>query len=78
MFLKPIYDDFSTILQSYSHNLHAFYVFLAFKEKLDFSDSDEFTINSFFGRKPVNIFNIKIYNDELVRDVKYQRIINHR
>jgi hypothetical protein len=54
-FLQPYYDKFAKILPDHSHNLYVFYIFLAFKERLDFSNAEENTINSFFGHKHVSI-----------------------
>ena len=49
-----LYNNFETILTTHADNIHAFYIFLAFTDNLDFSNSEENIINSFFCRNVVS------------------------
>lgn len=72
MSLQPLYVQFEEILPGHSHDLHAFYIFLAYKDKLVYSKTEENTINSFFGHKDVSITycffynNFNNFNDEII------------
>jgi hypothetical protein len=70
MTLQVSYNKFEKKFPEYSNNLHAFYIYLAFFEKLNYSNSEEHTINSFFCRKTVscsfNYLIIKFLNDEII------------
>ncbi|GET04022.1 hypothetical protein RCL_jg24351.t1 [Rhizophagus clarus] len=85
MISQEILSKFNEILPNYVQNLHAFYIFLALLDKLNFSDSEENKINSFFCRKATIIenkyiaksfyFNIKILNSK-GQTFRYWNVVN--